>query len=241
MKRGRSNETLKRQCVANIRYEMISALREYKWANGHEQALNEALRSIKTIQLDRSDRPLVIFDLNHVLVYRVFDPKKTIPVDHDNDATRFGNTVIYTRPGIQKMLAELHKTCDLAVWSSMRDWRVKQVVDHVFGDPLNIPLVCAFDQSHCMSVVMIDETDPKGTTEKYLFYKNLSTVWDLFPQYDASNTILVDNDAYKSSNNPKRCLHLVDKWSTETSLRTNRHMLKDLCKQLDDKINQMVD
>lgn len=147
-------------------------------------------------------RLLVIFDLNGVLVDRVYQKGRL----EDADA-RVGRFWLYVRPGFRELRDWLQRAeVDVAIWSSMTEPNVRAIAEYLFADA--VPLRFLWNQSHCDA-----EPDPNAQPKpdgyvKPLFVKDLRHVWDAFPQYHADNTLLIDDTPEKSKRNPAHC-HLV--------------------------------
>ena len=66
-------------------------------------------------------------------------------------------------------------------------------------------------QEHCTL-----ENKFQRTTRKPVFYKKLSTFWDLYPQYTPDNTIMVDDSEYKTLWNAQGTACVVKKMEDQT-------------------------
>lgn len=54
----------------------------------------------------------------------------------------------------------------------------------------------------------------KDTSNKPVFLKNMKTVWEQHPEFDATNTLLVDDSRYKSlKNDYANCLAVRSYWA----------------------------
>lgn len=159
-----------------------------------------------------SQKKLLILDMNNVLVFRVFIPSQeqeqpdTIPF---NDlATISPNKRFYTwqRPHLDSFIDFCLENYNVAVWSSARRENVDHLIDLVFGKIRRKLLAFEWDQSHC-------ESHSQGAfSEKPIFFKNLSKVWDKYPCYNQTNTYLADDSAKKSENNPPGTVITLDPW-----------------------------
>lgn len=154
-----------------------------------------------------STRPLVIFDLNGIFIERRFE--KVLPEDI-GDAHQLGNFLVWKRPDTAIFLAKVFEVADVAIWSSVNKWNAHQLSTYVF-DTYHERLVFIYDQSHCETVV----TD---NPHKPLFLKNLSRVWEEFPQYNEKNTLIIDDSDQKMVNNPAACHFNPGTWSRTASL-----------------------
>jgi hypothetical protein len=53
---------------------------------------------------------------------------------------------------------------------------------------------------------------PNPTENKPLFQKDLFKVWNRYPEYDESDTVIIDDCPYKMKDNLIDCVILVDPW-----------------------------
>jgi len=194
--------------LLQIRTALEAALQNQHWPESHRQHLLEAEQSLKKIVIGRSSKPLIILDLNNVLIDRLYDADRSHDVDHPQ-ATRVGNFLVWTRPHLQSFLDFLFESFDVAVWSSVKAWNIESLLPLVLGDHQS-ELKFVWSQDQCQSV---DNPDPEAKAP--LFLKNLSEVWNAFPQYDESNTLIIDDSLDKLQHNPDQCCWIPDKWSRD--------------------------
>lgn len=69
-----------------------------------------------------------------------------------------------------------------------------------------------FDQAKCPS-----EKHPDPNETKPLFLKPLQAVWDHFPEWNQSNTLLVDDTPAKARDNPPHLLFSPTEWTVLSS------------------------
>lgn len=156
-------------------------------------------------------KPLVILDMNKLLVYRAFKPKlheEYAHVEHLIDqATLLGEHYTFLRPGARDFVNYLLDHYRVAVWSSAWAKNVNLLCDHVFG-PRRSELLFEWDQTMCTTIV--PHPDPDET--KPLFRKDLAKVWQEYTEYGADNTVIIDDCSYKMAQNPEHCVILTKPW-----------------------------
>ena len=153
--------------------------------------------------------PLLILDMNNVLVYRVFIPKQldekpeTIPYN-DQGTVLGGKFYTWKRPHLDQFIDRCFEKYTVAVWSSAQTVNVSDLVDFVFGTRRK-KLLFFWGQSMC-------DTWQLPGIHKPLFKKQLHKVWSTFPEYTARNTFIMDDSADKISDNPPNTCLLVKPW-----------------------------
>ena len=156
-------------------------------------------------------RPLVILDMNKLLVYRAFKPKLHEEYAHVEpfieQATLLGEHYTFLRPHAREFVTYLLDNYRVAVWSSAWAKNVNLLCEHVFGARRG-ELLFEWDQTMCAEIT--PHPDPKE--KKPLFQKDLFKVWSRFPEYTESNTIIIDDCAYKMRDNPTECVILTEPW-----------------------------
>lgn len=159
-------------------------------------------------------KPLLILDLGQILLFRRFVHGMT-PAEQEYvrnlprhlQPQRIKEHYIWRRNNSNSFLYNCFKRFRVAVWSSAMPHNVHAQVRYLFGERYK-ELLFVWSQKECEAV-----PHPDGDkVDKPLFLKNLARVWERFPQYNAGNTILVDNEPRKSRNNPPSCLHVPDPW-----------------------------
>lgn len=125
-------------------------------------------------------KPLLIFDVHGVLGYRIPFQKNTF------------NRAFITRPHCQEFLEFCFQHFEVAVWSSAL---MKNVTLTMFGGSGedNSPLFV-------WSQAEITDMSPIASFKKAtrpLHLKDMRRVWERYPSYDSSNSLLLDNDLEK--------------------------------------------
>lgn len=142
---------------------------------------------ILTLVEARAERKkLLILDLNGVLVFR--DKEKHID---------------YKRENVETFLDWCFENFDVALWSSARKHNVEHIAKEVMGAERIKRLRFMWHQDQCT---------PHPTVE-YVFKKPLQKVWDIYgPQYDQTNTLIMDDTAEKMEDNPPNTWFPVKTW-----------------------------
>lgn len=133
-------------------------------------------------------QPLLIFDLNGILCHRI---RRPAPGNYRPSAAQIANTPIIARVDLISFLTFLDAHFTLAVWTSAKTKTAKQLVSLLFPVPIKERLLFIWGQPKC------DTIHIEGR-EKPLYQKPLSRVWDEYPLWDTTNTLLMDDS-------PKKC------------------------------------
>ena len=151
-------------------------------------------------------KPLLILDMNNVLIYRryVGDIDDTLPLE---DAVKSGRFYIWKRPGLDTFLEDIFQRYTVAVWSSARKHNLDPLCSLVFSEQHRAKLLFEWSQVRCTPLLR------STTKQKQIFAKPLQTVWDTYPQYTERNTIIVDDSSAKMTHNPRSCVILVKPWT----------------------------
>ena len=134
---------------------------------------------------------LIILDLNGLLIDRDYARGKPAK---DFEGIIIGDHVVAPRIGALEFVDELAKTFKVALWSSMKQYNIEKLLPHVFGER---KFFFVWGQERCWRL-----------GDEYL--KPLESVWTEFPEFDATNTLLVDDSADKCVKNPPECCLVTD-------------------------------
>jgi hypothetical protein len=149
-------------------------------------------------------KKLLILDMNNVLVYRAYS--KTLEEEallFLSEATLLGEHYTWKRPDLDKFISYALDNYTVAVWSSAWAVNVDRLCAFCFGERRK-ELLFEWDQTKCIAIT--------AGRRKPLFQKHLIDVWHEFPQYDPSNTIILDDSQEKMAMNPEECVRLVEPW-----------------------------
>jgi hypothetical protein len=139
---------------------------------------------ITWVQHYKKSKKLLILDLNGVLIYRC-------------------DKLNYKRRNyLDGFLDTCFEHFDVAVWSSAQKHNTERLVLSAIGLDRMKHLKFVWNQDQCIPHL----------TEQYVFKKPLSKVWDIFPQYNESNTLIMDDSKSKMEDNPPHTWISVKKW-----------------------------
>lgn len=152
-------------------------------------------------------KPLLILDLNGILCHRIRHCNNTIhPTRPYRPASDYNiaNTPVIERPDIGTFLGYLDTHFCLAVWTSAKPKTAKKLIRLLFPNlPLRSRLLFVWTQNQCQSVVQRHDDDDNimyfndSGDVKPIFVKSLTQVWDQYPLWNPSNTLLIDDSPEK--------------------------------------------
>ncbi|KAG0166409.1 hypothetical protein DFQ30_007229 [Apophysomyces sp. BC1015] len=179
-------------------------------ANRASVNLNEAYMRIveqPSVTMARSAKQLLILDLNGTLASRT--------------KTRTG---MYVRPYQDHFFETIFRDYTVMVWSSAQPSSV-QKMSQMFG-PYYDRLRLIWDRRHFE--LTMEEYNNKAVT-----VKDLEKVWGVLDNFNATNTILLDDSPAKSAKQPFNGIHLrtFDHYD-KTFRREGEHELLDVLKYL---------
>ena len=156
-----------------------------------------------------SDQRVLILDLNGVLLSH-FWPGEEIP-KHAKRMTEVAyqnGQRVFVRPGALQFLLWCFDHFTIFVWSCAKVSNVSSLICKDFPEIWNKFAGRIMSQSQC--------TRHKGDakvpeTNKPIFYKELSIFWHRNDKYNASNTLIVDDSAYKCFRNLRHCCIILPK------------------------------
>ncbi|PNX72696.1 NLI interacting factor-like phosphatase [Trifolium pratense] len=148
-------------------------------------------------------KKLLILDINGVLADIVYDPEPDSRVPVKPDFSRvpdkiIGNNQVFMRNHCREFLEFCFEKFVVAIWSS-RENNVKDLVRLLCGD-MREKLLFIWDRSKCTESELPTPYQPN----KKIVFKDLKKVWDdhQFKNFNAKNTLLVDDSPYKALLNP---------------------------------------
>lgn len=134
-------------------------------------------------------QPLLILDLNGILCHRIRHPAS--PSSYRPSAAHIANTPVIARVDLVPFLTFLDAHFTLAVWTSAKNKTAKQLVSLLFPIPVKERLLFIWGQQKCDAISIQGKEEP-------LFQKPLSRVWNEYPLWNTTNTLLLDDS-------PKKC------------------------------------
>lgn len=161
-------------------------------------------------------KPLVILDINGVLLYREYDSKRT-----DADM-KFGRFSIWKRPGLSTFLDTLPLNYHVAVWTSMQQHNTKEMIEMVFPKKWRSKLWFVRNQTHC--VKLKDKGFYPDKPDRPYFVKKIPWYWFIFFR----TIYIVDDDFAKIGFNPIETIVNVPSWTPDSM----NHTLDDLMETL---------
>ncbi len=154
---------------------------------------------------------LLILDLNHVLISRERMSKK-----------------FRIRPGAVQFVVRMAHFFKLALWSSAKKDTVRKIIRGLFPDPSKFcpsRFLFVWNQSMCTHDIAdeniesdSEEADARekyyGSAKKPLLRKDLSKVFEKFPEY-VGNTLLLDDSPKKGLFNNTKSMVTVSKYTKD--------------------------
>jgi hypothetical protein len=104
-----------------------------------------------------------------------------------------GGRAVYLRPHLKEFLTFLSTHFDVAVWSSATMVTIDEMAPVVLGAHVVSQLKFIMSREHCVAA----PTEGKG----YDTVKPLQKLSELYPQYNATNTFVLDDSHHKSRDN----------------------------------------
>mmetsp|Transcript_4823 Transcript_4823/g.9199 ORF Transcript_4823/g.9199 Transcript_4823/m.9199 type:complete len:405 (+) Transcript_4823:143-1357(+) len=169
-------------------------------------------------------KPLLVLDVNGILCHRVRDKELPAPLlllasmykDRDMDLQtlyrqrigRIAQTDIIPRTDLEDFLDFLIEHYNLALWSSAKKATVKKLIDLMFPGRIKERLIFVWGQEKCECLPLeVDDTIANGAGPKVIFRKHLSKVWNDFPLWNRSNTLLMDDSPEKCVKYKENSIH----------------------------------
>lgn len=157
-----------------------------------------------------SPKRLIVLDLNGLLIFRVFHREKDKFKENLNTSEKVNEFYVWKRPHVEAFLDWIFDHFSVGIWSSAMHKNVDALIEWTMGTERRKRLVFEWDQSRCL------KEDHPIHKHKPLFLKPLSLVWESFPEWNESNTLLVDDSPLKAKRNPDHLLFSPPEWSIET-------------------------
>jgi hypothetical protein len=168
---------------------------------------NKGVRVITTSNIAFSDqesssstmiviKPLLILDLNGILCHRIRNERTDDFYPHlpyrKGSGANIAGTPIIPRLHVEAFLNYLDAHFCLAVWTSAKSKTAKLLLRLLFPESIRERLLFVWSQNQCLSV-----PNPDDIGRKPIFVKSLVQVWNQYPLWNASNTLLVDDSPEK--------------------------------------------
>lgn len=180
-------------------------------------------------------KPLLVLDINGILCHRIRESQLPHAISRILNQQKLNaqeihytsmyrpaighvaNTHIVSRTDLKSFLNVLNDHFTLALWSSAKLKTIKLIVDMLF--PLNVKdnLLFVWGQERCDCIHESDiptshhETDNNIHRKKHfegkVFLKNLGKVFAEYPLFNATNTLLIDDNPTKCPKFIANCIH----------------------------------
>lgn len=125
----------------------------------------------------------------------------------------------HKRPHLDAFVSEIFKIFTVAVWSSQVDHNL--ICELAFGPNFRPLLLFEWNRANCREVLT---HEPES-----IYSKELTEVWKAFPEYNETNTLMIDHDSDQVVLNPGQCVQLVPSWTPD---QMNDRMLLFLLRKL---------
>lgn len=161
--------------------------------------------------VSRPRKVLLVLDLNGLLIDRLHT--KDLKQDEQRapflkTAEKKGAFYAWKRPHLDSFLDFCFENFDVACWSSVMAHNIDILSNWVFNGRKR---AFTWHQDKCN--VQKPHPDPTVKKKKPLFKKPLQKVWDSHPQYNESNTLLIDDTVWKAMDNPPHLLYSPKEWT----------------------------
>lgn len=189
-----------------------------------------------------SRRPLFVLDLNGTLLERLTSStaKQAYRSNiHYNEAEKYDTTIngnpMVLRPHLSTFLACLNSKGQIAVWTSMKKKNADAVCDFIFASLLPATPRFVWNQSECSF------DNRKSGYKREGCKKPLDKIWKEFPdEYDAMNTIMIDDSASKLELHVENHLHIPEFQLVKGDFRADSVLL-ELAKRIDALPDNVLD
>lgn len=169
---------------------------------GPKEHITNAISELEKIKLFTSTTPLIVIDLNGVLVDREYIKGcvENRPENLYEGYRHIGQFAMWKRKGIDELFDFLFENYDVAIWSSVKSYNLKQILDF-----LNIKgkLLFTWCQDQCDAYK--SEVTPGG----FIFKKDIEKIHQMYPEYPISSILLIDNT-------PEKCVNLDRYYQAKT-------------------------
>ena len=141
-------------------------------------------------------QPLLVLDLNGILCHRIRKHKMVPGARYRPSQANIANSQVVPRIHLLSFLNYLDAHFTLAVWTSAKSKTAKQLISLLIPDSIAERLLFVWAQNKC------DKLNPQATNPADVIYiKSLDKVWEEFPLWDCTNTLLIDDS-------PEKCPHM---------------------------------
>ena len=146
-------------------------------------------------------KPLLILDINGILCHRIRSLKKDKECSDSSYRTSeatISDTPIILRPRVQEFLDYLSQHFCLAIWTSATVNTAKMLLQTIIPQAqIRNKLLFVWAQNRCDRLKNQDSLKEETTTPTTVFVKSLDKVYNRFPLWNSSNTMLMDDSPEK--------------------------------------------
>ncbi|RHN48606.1 putative protein-serine/threonine phosphatase [Medicago truncatula] len=143
-------------------------------------------------------------------------PVSPIPILKSRTADKIHlNFLLFKRPFSEEFMKFCLERFEVGIWTSAKKHNVDGALTFAIGEESKNKLLFVWDQSHCFYCIGMKSMEKK---EKPLFFKELKKVWEKVKKggsYSPSNTLMIDDKAYKSFIDPPNTTIFVKSYDTE--------------------------
>ena len=164
---------------------------------------------------------LIVLSLKGVVMARIkpippFDLTKMYP-----GSKEIGDYIVRKRPHLDDLLKLLFEHFTVAVWSEYNKDELDEIILYLFGDHRD-KLLFIWDKSKCKEID--HPLNYKTKQKRKMFSKPLKTIWGEHPEFDMTNTLMVDHNKWQHLGQPEKTQFYPDEWHFTSSLDTKlRH------------------
>ncbi|XP_023640770.1 uncharacterized protein LOC17888339 [Capsella rubella] len=162
-----------------------------------EQAELSSILDKLSLEPKKEKKKLLVLCLSGLLLHRVHknDMRKN-PKNRSPDAS-CGPNLVYKRPFAEEFMKFCLERFKVGIWSSACEKNV-DIVLSIILENLEDKLLFVWDQKECTN----SGFKTLENSEKPIFFKDLSKVFQCFNGFSSSNTIFIDDEPYKALLNP---------------------------------------
>ena len=178
-----------------------------------------------TIPIRIVTQPLLVLDLNGILCHRVRkhkEPPAWAQIPYRAAQSHIAGTPVIGRPHLESFLHYLDAHFCLAVWTSAKSKTAKGLVEALVPPAIRERLLFVWGQNKCQEVPVLPASsqlitattqtttmteNSSSNNNNMVFEKDLTKVWNEFPLWNRSNTLLLDDSPEKCDSFRQNALH----------------------------------
>ena len=150
-------------------------------------------------------KPLIILDINGILCHRL-SPIST-HYDHRSYNAVISRTPIIPRPNLESFVDYLINHFCVAIWTSAKQNTADRILNSLIpNEAVQNKLLFVWTQDKCTKQQTFDDRSRKN---KVIYQKELTKVWEEFPFWNTSNTLMIDDSPEKCIDAIPNCLHPI--------------------------------